>query len=97
MADVEVARDGAVATVLLNRPDRLNALTGASFDLLRAELEVLAGDAAVRAVVLTGAGRGFCAGGDLATLGAGSAPPDEGELRGTMSRLTRMARFWPES
>lgn len=89
MADVEVRRDGAVATVTFNRPDRLNAMTGESFDLLRRELEVLAGDDAVRAVVLTGAGRGFCAGGDLSTLVGGSDPADAAELETTMARLTR--------
>jgi 2-(1,2-epoxy-1,2-dihydrophenyl)acetyl-CoA isomerase len=91
MSDVEVVRDGAVATVVLNRPHRLNALTGESFDLLRTELELLADDDAVRAVVLTGSGRGFCAGGDLATLAAPSAPRDEGGLREDMTRLTRIA------
>jgi 2-(1,2-epoxy-1,2-dihydrophenyl)acetyl-CoA isomerase len=91
MSDVEVVRDGAVATVVLNRPDRLNALTGESFDLLRMELELLAEDDAVRAVVLTGAGRGFCAGGDLATLAPPSAPRDSEALRADMTRLTRIA------
>jgi 2-(1,2-epoxy-1,2-dihydrophenyl)acetyl-CoA isomerase len=91
MSDVEVVREGAVATVVLNRPDRLNALTGESFDLLRTELEVLAEDDAVRAVVLTGAGRGFCAGGDLATLAAPSAPRDRDALLQDMTRLTTIA------
>jgi 2-(1,2-epoxy-1,2-dihydrophenyl)acetyl-CoA isomerase len=90
MADVEVRRDGAVATVTFNRPERLNALTGESFDLLRAELEVLAGDDAVRAVVLTGAGRGFCAGGDLSTLAGTSDPADAEDIWSRMTRLTRI-------
>jgi 2-(1,2-epoxy-1,2-dihydrophenyl)acetyl-CoA isomerase len=90
VADVEVSRAGPVATVTLNRPERLNALTGESFDLLRAELEVLAGDDAVRAVVLTGAGRGFCAGGDLSTLAGTSDPGDADAIRERMGRLTRI-------
>jgi 2-(1,2-epoxy-1,2-dihydrophenyl)acetyl-CoA isomerase len=90
MADVEVSRDGAVATVTFNRPERLNAMTGESFDLLRSELEVLAEDDAVRAVVLTGAGRGFCAGGDLSTLAGTSNPADEEDIRERMARLTRI-------
>jgi 2-(1,2-epoxy-1,2-dihydrophenyl)acetyl-CoA isomerase len=92
MADVELdRRSSRVATVTLNRPDRLNALTGESFDLLRAVLQELAEDADVRVVVLTGAGRGFCAGGDLATLDGSGERPDAGELRTTMARLTRIA------
>jgi 2-(1,2-epoxy-1,2-dihydrophenyl)acetyl-CoA isomerase len=60
-----VERDGAVATVILDRPDALNAQTRASRRALLRELRALSADAAVRAVVLTGAGRAFCAGQDL--------------------------------
>ncbi|GGO27898.1 enoyl-CoA hydratase [Microbispora rosea subsp. aerata] len=57
--------DEAVATITLNRPDALNSLTvAAKLDLLDA-LRRAAGDASVRAVLLTGAGRAFCAGQDL--------------------------------
>lgn len=54
-----------IARVTLNRPDRLNALTGALMRDLRDALSDLAADEAVRAIVLTGAGRAFCAGQDL--------------------------------
>lgn len=54
-----------VATLTLNRPERLNALTAALHDELAAALERSAGDDAVRALLITGAGRGFCAGQDL--------------------------------
>ena len=57
--------DGAVATVTLNRPEALNALTVEMKVGLREALERAATDTAVRAVVLTGAGRGFCVGQDL--------------------------------
>ncbi|GLS31418.1 2-(1,2-epoxy-1,2-dihydrophenyl)acetyl-CoA isomerase [Mesorhizobium albiziae] len=57
-------RDG-YAVVTLNRPDRLNAFNEAQHLALRAALDECAGDDACRAVVLTGAGRGFCAGQDL--------------------------------
>jgi 2-(1,2-epoxy-1,2-dihydrophenyl)acetyl-CoA isomerase len=67
MAEVEVSRDGPVLTITLNRPDVLNALDRAAHLGLRAALEEAA-DPAVRAVVLTGAGRGFCVGQDLAEL-----------------------------
>ena len=64
MAEVETARDGAVLTITLNRPDVLNALNADLHRALGAALkEARAAD--VRAVVLTGAGRGFCVGQDL--------------------------------
>jgi 2-(1,2-epoxy-1,2-dihydrophenyl)acetyl-CoA isomerase len=64
MAEVEASRDGAVLTITLNRPEVLNALNGA----VHAQLHAIYRDARkpdVRAVVLTGAGRGFCVGQDL--------------------------------
>ena len=68
MTAVDVIRDGAVATVAVNRPDRLNALDRATrWELIEALREV-ADDAAVRAVVLTGTGRAFCVGQDLAAV-----------------------------
>ena len=60
-----VEREGAVATVTLDRPDALNAQTRASRLALARDLRALAADEAVRCVVLTGAGRAFCAGQDL--------------------------------
>src|SRR4051812_796333 len=68
MAEVEVAREGAVQTITLNRPDKLNAFTLAVHEDLQAALEE-ARDPAVRAVVITGAGRGFSAGQDLTAFG----------------------------
>jgi 2-(1,2-epoxy-1,2-dihydrophenyl)acetyl-CoA isomerase len=59
------AVDGAVATITLNRPEALNSLTVELKVSLREALERAAADDAVRAVVLTGAGRAFCAGQDL--------------------------------
>lgn len=63
---VSVKRDGEVATVVLNRPDRLNALHLETAQLLLTSLQELAHDAQISAVVITGNGRAFCAGGDLA-------------------------------
>ncbi len=60
------ARHGAVVTLTLNRPAALNSFTAAMHALLLPALEAAAQDATVRAVILTGAGRGFCAGQDLA-------------------------------
>jgi 2-(1,2-epoxy-1,2-dihydrophenyl)acetyl-CoA isomerase len=64
VAEVETSRDGAVLTITLNRPDVLNALTAAVHKGLAAAFKE-ARDDEVRAVVLTGAGRGFCVGQDL--------------------------------
>ena len=58
-------RDGAIARLTLNRPDRLNALTLAMLGELSAALSDLDGDERYAAVILTGTGRGFCAGQDL--------------------------------
>src|SRR5215216_6863769 len=64
MAEVETQRDGGVLTITLNRPDVLNAFNASMHEAFAAALEEAA-DASVRAVVLTGAGRGFCVGQDL--------------------------------
>jgi 2-(1,2-epoxy-1,2-dihydrophenyl)acetyl-CoA isomerase len=64
MADVETTRAGAVLTITLNRPDVLNAFNSEMHRGLAAALKD-ARDGGVRAVVLTGAGRGFCVGQDL--------------------------------
>lgn len=66
---VEVTRRDGVATVLLNRPDKLNALSGEMYDELADRFAALNGDDEVRAVILTGAGRAFCAGGDVGSMG----------------------------
>ena len=63
--EVRLDRAGAVATVPLNRPDRLNSLDVATKEALLAVFAEVAGDDSVRCVVLTGAGRGFSAGQDL--------------------------------
>jgi len=67
-------RDG-LATLTLNRPDKLNALTPNSFVALRAHLDAIAADGSVQCVVLQGAGRSFCAGHDLESIAAGGRAP----------------------
>ena len=62
-----------VATITLNRPDKLNAYTTEMGDEVVDAFRTLREDEAVRAVVLTGAGRGFCAGVDLDHLKAHQA------------------------
>lgn len=66
-----LARDGAVATLTLNRPQNLNSLNKTLIDDIRAALNELAADNTVRVLMMTGAGRGFCAGADLADGGFG--------------------------
>ena len=73
--------DGPVATITLDRPEALNALTVPVKVALREALERLAVDRAVRAVILTGAGRAFCAGQDLAEREQPDAAPLDVELR----------------
>jgi len=67
--EVLTVRDGGAATITLNRPEALNAITPTMLVTLSDELEALAGDGAVRVVVVTGAGRAFSAGVDLKALG----------------------------
>jgi 2-(1,2-epoxy-1,2-dihydrophenyl)acetyl-CoA isomerase len=64
VAEVETAREGAVLTITLNRPDVLNALKASTLKELGAALKAARADD-VRAVVIKGAGRGFCVGQDL--------------------------------
>jgi enoyl-CoA hydratase/carnithine racemase len=61
---MNVERDAGVCTITLDRPERLNALTFEIYRDLAALFEQLSGDADVRAIVITGRGRGFCSGGD---------------------------------
>jgi 2-(1,2-epoxy-1,2-dihydrophenyl)acetyl-CoA isomerase len=72
VAEVELTREDGVLTITLNRPDVLNALNAAVHAGLAAALKEARG-ADVRAVVLTGAGRGFCVGQDLAEFRGGAA------------------------
>jgi len=67
--NVKVTIADGVATVLLDRADKLNALSGEMYHELAAAFTTLNTDDSVRAVVLTGAGRAFCAGGDVGSMG----------------------------
>ncbi len=77
---VLVSRQEAIATLALNRPDRLNALSSELAAALNATLTEIGADESVRVVVLTGAGRAFCAGGDLDAIRAGRESGDVRKL-----------------
>lgn len=85
----EEAGDG-VRVVTLNRPQRLNAIVPALLEELIAALQAADREPAVRAVVLTGAGRAFCAGDDLKEFGAQSA--DEATTRAYIERIQDVTR-----
>jgi 2-(1,2-epoxy-1,2-dihydrophenyl)acetyl-CoA isomerase len=89
---LHIAVDDAVATLTLDRPEALNALTvGLKVALLDA-LASIAADGAIRAVILTGAGRAFCAGQDLAERDDPAAAPLDEELRDRYNPIIRAMR-----
>lgn len=75
---IRVDRHDGWAEVTLNRPDRLNAFNAEMHRLLAATLAEIGDDPSCRAVLLTGAGRGFCAGQDLGDPATGGEAPDLG-------------------
>ncbi|CAN5723320.1 2-(1,2-epoxy-1,2-dihydrophenyl)acetyl-CoA isomerase PaaG [soil metagenome] len=86
-----VEQSGGVATIALNRPEKLNAFDGTMHDELYAALDEAAEDDEIRCIVLRGEGRGFSAGADLAQIiESADGDPDLGEyLRGSYSRLVK--------
>jgi enoyl-CoA hydratase/carnithine racemase len=102
---VTVSIDGGVADVRLNRPDKLNALDPPMFEALAETGARLGEDRSVRAVVLSGAGRGFCAGLDVASFQGmidgrprpGVAPRLGQRVEGHFTTLGQQAAFvWTE-
>ena len=93
------ARDGAVLTLTLNRPEALNALNQETTAGLRTALDVAAHDPEVGAVILTGAGRAFCAGADLKDVSARLATGDidlGADLRANYAPMIRAIRACPK-
>jgi 2-(1,2-epoxy-1,2-dihydrophenyl)acetyl-CoA isomerase len=92
-------RQGAVLTLTLNRPDSLNALTGEMLRALTAAFVAAGRDPEIRAIILTGAGRAFCAGQDLREVAArgwdGDADLGE-DLRDSYMPLVRAIRGCPQ-
>lgn len=89
-------KQAGVGTLTLNRPHALNALTPQLLNDIYDALHECAGDAGVRAIMLTGAGRGFCAGADISgrSDGAEVREPDLGMER--YSRVIRLLRETPK-
>jgi enoyl-CoA hydratase len=67
---VELVREGGIARIFLNRPQKVNALDSALLDALAVSLSGLASDATLRVVVLAGRGKAFCGGADVAEMAA---------------------------
>ena len=99
MAPILVSREAGVLLLTLNRPDKLNAFNPEMHQLLRQALEEARDEAAVRAVLLTGSGRGFCAGQDLSerNVSANAAPIDLSvSLGSNYNPLVRRLRALPK-
>src|SRR5438270_789579 len=91
-------REGGIAWLTLNRPDRLNAFSPTMLEVLGEALQRLGSDAEIATIVITGAGRGFCAGGDVKTMenraGQGFEERVEGLRR--MHQLPLLLRTLPK-
>ena len=98
MSPILVSQDAGVLTITLNRPDKLNAFNPEMHQLLRKALEQALDQAAIRAVLLTGAGRAFCAGQDLSERNvADDAPIDLSvSLGSNYNPLVRRLRALPK-
>src|SRR5438105_2030023 len=94
MEFVELTRAGGVATVTMNRPDRINALGTRLVGELKETFRALHRDREVAAVVLHGAGRGFCAGADLQ---GGDPPAPDAEDRGQVGLVYRAQEHLAET
>ena len=95
---IKVVRDQTLATIVLNQPDKLNAVSRKMIAELKQCWEELADDQSVRAVLLTGSGRGFCAGADLSDPDrAASATADAGgALENFFNPVIRLMRTVPK-
>jgi enoyl-CoA hydratase/carnithine racemase len=90
MDELLYEKDGPIATLTLNRPERMNAISGPMLAALSERLVEANADRDVRVVILTGAGRGFCAGLDLvdATSGSGIGAGGGGAMPATLDLRT---------
>jgi enoyl-CoA hydratase/carnithine racemase len=92
---IVVESDGSVATLTLNRPDRRNAIGPSMMSELLWALEDATADESVRSIVLTGAGKTFCAGGDFAEMASGvfqSKLPPKGDFKDLLLAMWRTTK-----
>ena len=90
------SREGQVLTLTFNRPEAYNSFTRPMAAALQAGLDEAAGDDDIRCIVLTGAGKAFCAGQDLKEVTAADAPPLEDIVLGTYNTTVRKMRALPK-
>lgn len=98
MADLLERVEDGVAWLTLNRPDRLNAFSPEMLTALGESLQRLGADGGVGAIVITGAGRGFCAGGDVKTMSSRASQGFEQRVEGLrrMHQLPLLLRTMPK-
>lgn len=89
MESILLDKSGHIATITLNRPEKLNAFGGRMRQELLAVLEDTAADDNVRVVVITGAGKAFCAGGDVNEFADGSSQAVSGGVTGQRPAMSR--------
>src|SRR2546425_647477 len=83
---VQLSVEDHVAILTLNRPEKLNALSAEMFSAFEERLDEIAADVGIRVVVLTGAGRAFCAGADM---GGSAGPRTSNQIREGYERTSR--------
>ncbi|MFP6755186.1 MAG: enoyl-CoA hydratase [Alphaproteobacteria bacterium] len=86
-SDILYGVDESVATITLNRPDRLNAWSRDMEGDVRSAMDVAGADKNVRVIIITGAGRGFCAGADMSMLSASSEEDSDSRRESDRHRL----------
>ncbi|HEX3182103.1 MAG TPA: enoyl-CoA hydratase [Beijerinckiaceae bacterium] len=96
MAELIESIEDGVATLTLNRPERMNAFSKEIMERLIEALPRLAGEPSVGAIVLTGAGRAFCAGGDVKRMAADEKPPSEAEAIANLRARMEVSRMLHE-
>ncbi|MBV8506540.1 MAG: enoyl-CoA hydratase [Alphaproteobacteria bacterium] len=98
MTDLLESNEDGIAWLTLNRPDRLNAFSSAMLLALGEAVQRLGSDAGIGAVVVTGAGRGFCAGGDVKTMESRAAQGFEDRVEGLrrMHQLPLLLQMLPK-
>jgi len=85
--DLLLEKQGRVAVLTLNRPDKMNAINAEMRTQLPLALQEVQDDDRIRALIITGAGRGFCSGADVAAQAAKAAAPQEEASRSTVLKL----------